>query len=423
MPLLRHTVYRQTYARPARRVGPLILLLSVLLCRPFAATAEEPVRLYIDADWTGTRASSEAIERGIRVALDEADGLLAGRPVEVVTKNHHGNTRRSKKHLDEYLTDTQALAIFSGLHSPPLLANRDFINQSRILVLDPWAAAGPITRFPAPENWIFRLSVDDTKAGIVISQFALKRGFRRPALLLEDTGWGKSNHRTMTAALARENIDPTDLQWFNWNIGKAGARMILRDIIDAGADVIFLVANAPEGKTFAQAMVSLPPSDRIPICSHWGITGGDFASVINAEIRQELDLTFLQTSFSFISQPDNLRGRAVLDRARTLFPEEINSAADIEAPSGFIHAYDLTKLLMAAVSEVGLTGTIETDRLRVRAALEKIAGPVPGLIKDYRFPFTVFRADNPDAHEALGAADLVMARFAADGTIVLEEDR
>ena len=30
--------------------------------------------------------------------------------------------------------------VFSGLHSPPLLANKSFINNQATLVLDPWVA-------------------------------------------------------------------------------------------------------------------------------------------------------------------------------------------------------------------------------------------------------------------------------------------
>lgn len=258
-------------------------------------TQELPrIRVYLDADRTGTRQSGISIERGIRTALSEVDNKIAGHEVELVIKDHRGNTRRSKKHLKEYLQDERALAVFSGLHSPPLLANREFINTNGILVLDPWAAAGPITRYPSEENWIFRLSVDDTKAGDVISRYAVQKcGYSKPALLLENTGWGKSNKKTITNTLAQLNIMPTVTVWFQWNVSEERARIHLRTISISGADVIFFVGNAPEGKTFAKAMVSLPEEQHLPICSHWGITGGDFPSVIGPDIREKLSLTFI----------------------------------------------------------------------------------------------------------------------------------
>lgn len=385
-----------------------------------AADAPGLVRLHIDADRTGAKAAGVAIEQGIRTALDEVDGRLGGLRVEVVVRDHRGNTRRSKRHLEAYLADDRALAVFCGLHSPPVLTHRDFINEKGILLLDPWAAAGPITRYPSRENWIFRLSVDDTKAGYVIARYAVRqRGFRKPALLLENTGWGRSNEATMTAALADLGVTPAALRWFNWGLGRSGARILLHEIQRAGADVILLVANAAEGKTLAHVMCELPAAQRVPICSHWGITGGDFPQVIDTQLRERLDLVFIQTRFSFLKKPADPLAEAVFARAQELFPDVLDDPRDIRAPAGFAHAYDLTRLLIAAVKDVGLTENIVADRRRLRAALEKLETPVRGLVKTYVRPFGVFDEAHPDAHEALSIDDLTMARYGQHGEILL----
>ncbi len=382
-----------------------------------------PIRIYLDADCTGTAASSISIEQGIRTALDEVGGKLAGRPVALVVRDHRGNTRRSKKHLEEYLADEQALVLFSGLHSPPLLAHRDFINENGILVLDPWAAAASITRYPSPTNSIFRLSVDDAKAGgFLIDHVVKQRGCKRPALLLEETGWGTSNEKNMLVALRKNGLRPACVKWFNWNLKENGARILLRSIADSQADMIMLVANAPEGKTFARAMASFPPGKRLPICSHWGITGGDFPQVIGPELRQQLDLNFIQTRFSFVCHRDDTFGTAVFERAAKLFPEAIETREDIEAPTGFVHAYDLTRILIAAVEQAELGEDIGRNREAVRAALENLETPVRGLIKTYERPFGPFSEATPDAHEALSAEDYVMARYGSNNEVLIEAD-
>tara|TARA_Y100000588_G_scaffold172796_2_gene186661 strand:+ start:145 stop:1395 length:1251 start_codon:yes stop_codon:yes gene_type:complete len=391
--------------------------LQVLL--PLAAVAQEPpVRIYLDADRSVARSSALSIERGMRTAFSEVDNRLGGRAIEIVLKDHRGSSPRSKRHLDQYLQDDQALAVFSGLHSPPLLAHRQFINEQGILVLDPWAAAGPITRFPSPQNWIFRLSVDDTKAGYVIVSHAVEvQHFKRPYLFLEDTGWGKSNERTMGAALKELNIVPAGTAWFKWDMSKLRARALLRSIEEAAADVIFLVANAAEAETLIKEMIGLDMV--VPIYSHWGITGGDFTASIDASVRKRIQLSFIQTRFSFINHADDPFGQAVLQRAQMLFPDQIQSPLDIKAPTGFIHAYDLAKILIAAVDQVGLSGDMAVDRGKVRSALENLQTPVQGLIKTYEKPFGVFSKDNPDAHEALSIDDLVMARYGDNDEIIL----
>ena len=179
------------------------------------------------------------------------------------------------------------------------------------------------------------------------------------------------------------------------------------------------MANAPEGKTFVKAMADLPKDQWRPICSHWGITGGDFAETIGPALLRDFDLTFIQTRFSFISTPDDPFGRAVFQRAKSLFPNAIRTSHDIKAPTGFIHAHDLTRLLIAAVEQVGLTGDIRADRRRVRDALEGLRNPVKGLIKTYRKPFSPYDASHPDAHEALSIEDFVMAQYGHHGEALL----
>ncbi|MBL4898932.1 MAG: ABC transporter substrate-binding protein, partial [Colwellia sp.] len=325
---------------------------------------------------------------------------------------------RSKRNLEAFLADQQALIVFSGLHSLPLLANKKFINNNKILMLDPWAAAGPITRSNGQENWIFRLSIDDSNAGTFITKQALKEGFKKPLLLLEDTGWGRSNERTMTQALQQSNIKPSDVKWFNWGLGINHAKLLLREAKLAGSDVIFFVGNANEGKVFFKAMAELEDNIRLPIRSHWGITGGNFAETINAEQRKELDLLFIQTQFSFLTQPQTALAKKVFKQTSSRYPM-IKKASDIKAQTGFIHAYDLTKILISAIKQAGLSGNTNLDKQAIKVALENLKKPVSGLIKNYKKPFSQYSKSNVNAHEALSINDYVMAYYDDSNNIVL----
>ena len=67
-----------------------------------------------------------------------------------------------------------------------------------------------------------------------------------------------------------------------------------------------------------------------------------------------------------------------------------------------------------------LTGNIIEDRASIRDDMENLNIPVQGLIKNYQKPFSVFDGSNPDAHEALGIDDLVMAYYGEDNQILLD---
>ena len=395
-----------------------IALCAVFILGPVSAKAEEknaktPIKIYLESDRTHHTESAVSIERGVKVALEEIGYKIDGKKIEVVLLDHRGNTVRSKLNMQKYLKDQNALVIYGGLHSPPLIKNRKFINENEILYLVPWAAGGPITRYPSKENWIFRLSIDDTKAGYKLVEFALdNRECKAPHLFMENTPWGESNIKTATKALKEKGITPTGVTRFGWNIGQNEARSHLHKAINKDhGDCLIFVGNAIDAISVFNALLSMKTPRKIPVISHWGITGGNFHKVLDAEKRKNLDLHFIQTCFSFLQKPKTEFSTNVFQKAQTLFPDDIKNEADITAPPGFIHGYDLTRLMLEALKKIKLSGNIKNDRRALRSALENIQGPVEGLVKTYRKPFGVFTVENDDAHEALGLDDFCMAGY------------
>ncbi|HRX63465.1 MAG TPA: ABC transporter substrate-binding protein, partial [Candidatus Competibacter sp.] len=148
-------------------------------------------------------------------------------------------------------------------------------------------------------------------------------------------------------------------------------------------------------------MAALPPEQRLPIVSHWGVTGGNFVNLVGEDLAK-LDFSVVQT-FSFYKAEPEMAQRvlAVSDR---LFG--LSRIEQIESPVGVGHAYDLTHLAARAID---LAGT--TDRQAVRDALERVT-QYRGLVKYFEQPFT------PDNHDALGAEDVFMATYRLNGAIV-----
>lgn len=398
----------------------IVYIFFLLLCFPKWSIANEKILyLYHDADWSNYIGASESIWRGVNVALKEVDYTVQGYRLELVKKNHSGNVLRSINNVKAFLKDENALAVISGMHSQPLIKNRRFINENKVLTLVPWAAGGPVTRYPSSENWVFRLSIDDTKAGKVLVDYALdKKGCKAPHMLLVDNPWGDSNLLSMGDALTSRGVGATAVTRFNWNLKRYTASSNIADIVASGADCILLVANVIEGTEIAQAVAAMDEAQRLPIISHWGITGGDFHQRVDATTRQKVDLTFIQTCFSFMDSPLSAKGQDVFNKAMEQF-STIRSVSDIQSPVGFVHGYDLTRLLLAALKTIELTGTAASHRDQLRLALENIPVTVEGLIKQYNKPYGQYSASQSDAHEALSAQDYCMARYNINNDIVL----
>ncbi len=378
---------------------------------------DERLRVYIDADFTRSFEIGDAIALGIRTALREVEFQVAGAQVQIIDKNHKGNIERSFRNLQGYLRDNQALAIFGGMHSPPYLKYKDFINSSGILTLLPWSAAGPITRAsPGSENWIFRLSVDDSKAGRFLVNNAIeKKGCQRLALLLIDTGWGRANRETMLSVLAEKGITPSYVNLFPELIGEPAAKDIIREVRQANADCAILLAQATEAAYLSQALFD--QAHQLTLISHWAILGARYPQTVDHEVRQFIGLQVLQSCGLRVEQ----EGSEVIAQSFRDLGREVGSLSDISAPAGFVHGYDLARVFIAATEQAATTedwdNGIEGKRAALRAALEDLKTPVVGILKTYQEPFAPYGPNNADAHEALGAEDLCLAEFDQDGRL------
>lgn len=363
-----------------------------------------PILIGLDADMSsGSRMSGEAIRRGIVVAIDEINrsGGVLGRPLELVVRDHRGNPARGMDNIEEFALTEGLVAVIGGIHTPVALAEMDSIHRHRIIYLSPWAAGTPIVDNGREPNYAFRVSACDacTSQFLVARTFGL--GYKRPALLLENTGWGVSSEKAITFQLQLKGLETSAVIWFHR--GTVDFTEQIEKARSEGADVILLVSNSPEGAVLVKSMAALPEEHRLPVISHWGITGGDFFEETR-DTLPKVDFVFMQT-FSFLDPPNPQKAMEVYEAYKRLFPET-TSPRDVFSPVGTAHAYDLVHILSLAIKRAGTT-----DRPAVRDALERIER-YEGLMRLYGPPFT---ADN---HEALNTSDMRLAKYDKDGAIV-----
>jgi branched-chain amino acid transport system substrate-binding protein len=326
-------------------------------------------------------------------------GLLGGRKLELISKDHHGNPVRSTDNLQELAANPNLVAVLAGLHSPPIINNLTFLHEHKIILLAPWSAATGVVDHAFTPNYIFRVSIRDQFTGPFLVDKALQQGYAKLGLILERTGWGRGNEKSVTAALAKVNKVPAAVEWFN-----QGETDMIKQILDmeaAGVDAVIMVANAPEGSAIVKEMARRPEGERLPIFSHWGITGGEFPALAGDSIKK-VKLQVLQT-YSFINATGKVADQ-VIQQYKSMF--KAGDVREIFAPVGTAHAYDLVHILALAIQKAGTT-----ERSQVRDALEQIDS-YAGLIREYRPPFT------PKWHEGLDTSDYRLATFDANGVLL-----
>ncbi|MBU0674309.1 MAG: ABC transporter substrate-binding protein [Proteobacteria bacterium] len=369
-----------------------------------AAAPARPVFVGFDAEQGHlTSTSDEAISIGILTAMAEINtrgGVLDGRPLQLIIKDNRSVPARGIENIRKFAAIPDLLAVVGGKFSPVILEEIPLLHETKMIMLDAWGAADGIIDNDHNPNYCFRLSLRDSWAIETMITHAQKKGLSKLGVLFPTTSWGRSNDQAIRHYVSlHPEITITQSQWYHW--GDQSLLDHYQLVLGSGAEAVLLIANEAEGSILVKEVAALPPEQRFPIISHWGVSGGNFVTMAGKAI-EELDFSVVQT-FSFFDQRREEQKRTFYKTAGLLF--QIHGPEDVVSPVGAAQAYDLIHILALAVNRAGTT-----DRAKIRAALEQVT-KYDGLIKFYQQPFS------PERHEALAPKDLFMGTFRMDGSI------
>ena len=365
-----------------------------------AHDAEQQIVIGLNADLSlGAKSAGLAIKRGAELAIREinAAGGILDRPVVLLPMDHRISATRSEKNLREMAARKDLVAVLGGLQSAIVEQDIPHLQSLKLPYLVPWAASAGLTDLDTRPNYIFRLSADDALASRFIAENAVKK-HTRPAIIVENSNWGRGNLENMQSFLQSKGISP--VMTFTYNRGMQDFTSAINDLVKSGADSVILVANYLEGSKLLKQMVLSNELLTVPVFSHWGILGGPFYEN-NKMVLSKIDVSIFQ-SLNLLTREDEIATTFLRDYLQQYGK---NSIKQIHAPAGVAQAYDLVHLLSKAVQKAG-----EVDRAKIRLALENL-DTHQGLIKQYAPAFS------EDNHEALDEGDFIMARYNVHGML------
>lgn len=377
---------------------------AILAFLAFSAAAAGPVLIGLDAEFGHKNSTSaQAVEQGIQIAIEEinqAGGVLGGRKLELVKRDNRSVATIAVDNLRDLAKIPDLVAVMGGKFSPTYVECLATAHELQMPLLDPWGSADRITDHDYRPSYTFRLSLKDAWAAPAFIRYAkqtLKAG--RIGVILPNTSWGRSNQRAIEKAALEAGIAVAGYRWYNW--GDPSLLTQYNELRQAGAQALVMVANETEGALLVREIAAQPEAQRLPVVSHWGITGGEFARLAG-DALPKVNLAVIQT-YSFIGKNDPA-ARRVLAAFKRLYG--IEKAEAVKSPVGVAHAYDLTHLLARAIDKAG-----STDRRKIRDALEQ-STPYNGLIQRYAKAFST------DRHDALSAANIFFARYTAEDVLM-----
>jgi tripartite ATP-independent transporter DctP family solute receptor len=360
---------------------------------------EEVVVIGIDADLSmGAKGSGLAIKRGVELAVNDINkqGGLLGKKVIVIAKDHQGISTQANENIKEFINDNNTIAVIGGKHSAIISSYIKDIQDNKLIFISPWAASPSVTQNGYKNNYIFRVSLNDSYATKFLAQEALKK-YNNPAIVVENSLWGKEALEKINLYL--ESKDLQKQEGIIINRGEDAFTKFLNIIKTKRYDSIIMVLNAQESKKILQQMWK--NNLNIPIISHWGLVGDSFFEDTKAYLK-DIDLKFIQT-FSLANNNKKEAQDLKNNYQKTYFT---SSNKQINAITGVAQAYDAVMLLASAIKKCN-----SFDSTKIKNSLENI-DIYEGVLKKYVKPF------NENNHDALKIKDFFMAKFDKDGNII-----
>src|ERR1700710_434626 len=359
------------------------IAVALALCAFTSASyAADPIKIGVDGPFTGGSSSMGVSMRdGVRLAtaeINKAGGVL-GRQIVLVERDDEAKNERGVQIAQELINKEKVVAVVGYINTGVALASQRFFQEAKIPVLNNVATGSVITHQfdDQPENYVFRNAAHDSIQAPMIADEAVRRGYKKVAILADSTNYGQLGRADLEKALALKGIKPVAEEKFNIKDVDMTAQLLKAK--EAGAEAVLTYGIGHELAQIANGMTKL--GWKVPLIGSWTLSMANF--IDNAGPGGEgarMPQTFIQDS----TTPQR---KAFIDAYLKEFKPKNNR---IDSPVSAAQGYDSVYLLAAAITQAG-----STDGPKVRAALENLNSKVEGVVMVYDKPFT------HDDHEAV----------------------
>jgi branched-chain amino acid transport system substrate-binding protein len=368
-----------------------LLIGGIALAFSTAGHAADPIKIGVSGPFTGGSSSMGVSMRdGVRLAIEEINksGGVLGRQLLAVERDDEAKNERGVQIAQELINREHVVATVGYINTGVALASQRFYEDAQIPVFNNVATGTLITdQFKAPDypdNYVFRNAAKDSIQAPMIADEAVKRGYKKMAILADSTNYGQLGREDLEKALASKGLKPVAEEKFN--IGDVDMTSQLLKAKEAGADVILTYGIGPELAQIANGMAKL--GWKVPIIGSWTLSMANY--IDNSGANGE-GAVMPQT---FIQAPTTPKRKAFIDAYLAKFKPKNDR---IDSPVSASQAYDSIYLLAAAIKQAN-----STDGPKIRAALENLQTPYEGVVMTYDKPFT------HDNHDAIDPSKVTM---------------
>jgi len=196
-----------------KRFMPLIMVLAILAAGSWAF-AQDSIKIGVVGPRTGPAAATgKAFEEGIAIALDHinAKGGVLGKKFEVVFEDTGGVPEKAASGFERLATKEKVPIVVGESHSSSALAEIEVANRYKVpfIICEAWHDDITAKGY----KWVFRAG--PANSGVVdfyIAPFVKDNGFKKVAIVRENSDWGVGIAERTELNLKKMNIPFTTLK-------------------------------------------------------------------------------------------------------------------------------------------------------------------------------------------------------------------
>jgi len=377
------------------------------------AFAADSLKLAITGPFSGGSAPMGVSMRdGAKLAINEINskgGIAVGNAklkIEIIERDDEAKNERGALIAQELASMPDLSGVIGSVNTGVVMAGDRHLEEKGITkIITPAAGSASMTQWvgKTQDLPIFRFAAHDGIQASMVVEEAIKRNFKKVAILHDATNYGVSGRDDLVNQIKKQGDKLQVVATEKFNIGDKDMTAQLLRAKGGGAEAILIWAIGPELAAVANGRAKMGLT--APLIGGWTLSMSNF---IDNAGKNGNGALMPQT---FIEDPITPKAKSFIEAYhKTYGVTRIPSA--VSAAQG----YDAVYLFAAAVKQAG-----SADSKKIKAALEDLKDPVEGVIAVWRHPYSKWDNQNVETHEAFRRENTVMG-MVQDGKVVFAHD-
>ena len=294
--------------------------------------------------FTGTLATlGESIRKGFDLFIEENDGMLGGRPVEVLYEDDEGDPQVALRGYRQLVDRDRVNLLVTPVLTTVALALIDQINRDRILTINPNAAANALS-LDRKSDYMYRVSYSNYQLGTPGAAYMAENVGKTAVVVAPDYPAGREVAPAFTAAY--EEAGGEVLQELCPPLGTSDFATYLTQIREAGPEIVWAFESGADALNFAKQYQEFGLKDEIQLTGMNSWTDPLFTEAAGEAAEGIIAAT------QWIPDLDNETNQRFVEGYRGKYDETPNQFS--------VFGYDAGQVLAQSIEEAG---SAEADAL------------------------------------------------------------